>query len=259
MDILRKRLLTISTVASVIVLLMGNAVGDSNQKEVIKGMMLSPPPGPFFKGNSSITRRENVLVAPIAPTKPINDLQKPKLKANSIEFKMLSPELKKAELKKPKLISIPAKKLSAPVLQQSSPKLVQKIGEAPENYSKPQNNIKKPSLISSQNEPIWMQQQGLIHQESNVTTNSKNQNHKTNMQYQNYNEMPNIGWSYPVQQYMYIPVPMMIPSTVPQMPLVPSFRYGAGAPMPFYNSIPLGNNDNRTIDKIIMPAQKDNK
>ena len=255
MDILRKRLLTISTVTSVIILLMGNAVGDSNQKEVTKGMMLSPPPGPFFKGSSSITSKENILVAPIAPTKPTNNLQEPELKANSIEFKMLSPKLKKAELKKPKLISIPAKELIAPVLQQNSPKLVQKIGKAPKNHSMPQSNIKEPSQRSSKSEPIWAQQQRLINQESNVATNSKNQNNKANMQYQNYNGRPNIGWSYPVQQYMYIPVPMMIPPTVPQMPLAPSFR----APMPFYNNIPQGNNDDRAVDRIIMPAQKDNK
>ena len=102
-----------------------------------------------------------------------------------------------------------------------------------------------------------MQRGSFANQESNDVTSNKNQRNKVNGRYQNYNGMPNMGWSYPVQQYIYVPMPMMIPSVVPQIPLAPSFNYGA--PMPFYNNIPLGSNENRAINKIVIPVQKDNK
>lgn len=255
MDILQKLSLKLTTVLSAIILLMGSAVADNNQDELVKGVMLSPPPGPFFKGASSITSKKDALVAPIAPIKPVSNLYRQK--ANSLEFKMHPPKLKKTNLKEPKQVSLSAKKMIAPVMQQSIPELSQKIGDASRNYQIPQDNTKTPILMNSKNAPIWMQRGSFVNQESRAVTNNKNQKNEVNMQYQNYNGMPNMGWSYPVQQYMYVPVPMMIPSVVPQTPLAPSFNYGAA--MPFYNNISLGNNDNRAIDRIVIPAQKDNK
>ncbi len=260
MDILRKGSLVVTTVVSVVILLMGNAVADINQEKLVTSVKLSPPPGPFFKGTSSIASKKDALVAPIAPLKPVSNLQRPELKANSLEFKMHPPKLKKTDFKEPKLTSPPVKKIIEPVMQQSVPKLLQKISKTPSNHQMPQSHIKKPSLVSSPNAPIWMQRGGLVNQRPNGAINSKSQDGKAGVQYKNYNGMPNMGWNYPhpVQQYMYVPVPMMIPSTVPrQMPLAPSFNYGAK--MPFYNNIPLGNNDNRAVDKSVIPVQKEDK
>ena len=140
MDILQKRSLKLATVLSAIILLMDSAIADNNQEKLVKDVMLSPPPGPFFKGVSSITRKKDALVAPIAPIKPVSGLYRPK--ANSLEFKMHSSRLKEINLKEPRQASLAAKKMSAPVMQQSIPTLSQKISDTSKNYQVPQDNTK---------------------------------------------------------------------------------------------------------------------
>ena len=256
MNILRKQSLLVATVAAIIILLVNNVVADNNLEKTTRGVMLSPPPGPFFKGASAIVSKKGTLVSPVAPPKPVNNLQRPEPKANSLAFKMDSPKSEKIiALKEPKLTSLQAKKLIAPVMQKNAPELVQKIGQAPSNLQMPKNHLKKPSLMGSPSAPIWMQGGSLINQNSN----SQSQGNKANIGYKNYNGIPNMGWNYPhpVRQYMYVPVPMMVPSTVPQMPLAPRFNYGAK--MPFYNNTPIDNDNNRAIDKSAISVQKENK
>jgi hypothetical protein len=237
-------------IASAMILLTGNTVADSKDqaktivtdiepkslsgensavivsKEIELGktpkrIMLDPPPGPFFRGEASIASRKNALVAPVAPTKPISNLQTPEAKANSLEFKMVSPLLPK------------------------------KLGSAPIANKMPQNNTKQP-MMNTGNTPIWMQKGNIVNQGSNASMSGMNQGNNANIQ--NQRVMPKTGWNYPVQQYMYVPVPMMVPSTMPQMPLAPNFNYGA--PMPFYNNAPLNNNTSQAVDKIATPVQK---
>ena len=236
MSILHKGTLTVvvaTVIASGMILLSESSIAETK-----KDAVLAPPPGPF--SNEELLASAQQKKSPVAPKAPMQaayKVQTPTSPESSLSLKAapVQPENNarvKIEPKPPVIpLSSPLKPSFDLVEQPDAPKLIQKTqqvpsGEQAPSLSKgmppaPQYNDQAPVMIPP-NAPIWSQQG----QGTNFGTN-----HPRTAPNYNGAAMNNTGWGYPVQQYMYIPVPMM-PSNIvaPQMPLFNRVP----APMPNY-------------------------
>ncbi|MCF6190506.1 MAG: hypothetical protein L3J51_08505 [Cocleimonas sp.] len=228
MSTLHKGTLTVvvaTVIASGMILL-----SESSIAEIKKDAMLAPPPpGPFLNEELSASyQQKKSPIAPKAPTQAAHKVQTPTSPVDSLTLKARPVQPKnnvgaKAELKPPVAPLLSRLKPSFGNMEQPvTPKLIQKThmppsgGEIPSlNKSMPfssQYNGQIPAM-SSPNIPIWSQKgQGADLRFNNLRVAPNN-----NEAVMSNN---NFGWSYPVPQYMYVPVPMM-PSNivVPQMPV----------------------------------------
>ena len=216
---------------------------DSKKNKIIdlpkEDVMLAPPPGPFLNEELSVSVQQKKLpIAPKAPTQAAHKIQVPTNPVNSLSLKATPAQPKnnleaKVELKPPvaPLLS-PLKPSFGNVEQHDAPKLSKKIHVAPSGGQAPSLSKSMPSppqyngqpAMISPNAPIWSQKgQGTNFDSNNSRVAPNNSGAVMNNN--------NFGWGYPVQQYMYVPVPMM-PSNIvaPQMPIFNR----APAPMPNY-------------------------
>lgn len=243
---------------------------------LINNIPLAPPPGPFLSGNAVVSAQKTLLV-PVAPTAPISLSKQPEQRANSLHFKA-APVLSKkiveptADLNEP---STSMGTLIAPQLSQSAPQIDQKMksiplsSQAPKQVAKPkatvslapappQNMAKQPKM-KSVDIPIWMQGGSATNQGLNSSADSITQRKQAVM------GMPNMGWNnnYPVQQYIYVPVPMMPSNMAP--PQMPMFNGNIMPPLKDWKTpIPPNNMQNiempkESIGEPSAPVQKGNK
>ncbi len=239
----------------------------------VNNIPLAPPPGPFL--NENVIAAQKYLLAPAAPKAPISLVKTPELRAKSLHFK-IAPSLPqkavapKTDLNKPlspTVLSIapqspqidkkiePASPSGQSPKQAMMPKLKAIIAPAP---IEPINITKQPEMKTT-DIPIWAQGGNVAKRGSNSYSNNAIQKNQAVM------GVPNIGWNnnYPVQQYIYVPVPMM-PSNMspPQMPMfngniMPPSNYW-GAPMPPSNAPNITIQKESTGSKN-APMQKGNK
>jgi len=204
-----------------------------------KDVMLAPPPGPFLNEELSASpQRKKSPIAPKAPVQAAHKIQIPASPVNSLSLKATPVQPNnnvgsKAKLKPPVApLSSPSKPSFGNVKQHDAPKLTQKIHAAPSGGQAPDLSKSKPPspqfngqpAMISPNAPIWSQKG----QGTNFGSNHPKVAPNINGPEMNNN---NVGLGYPVQQYMYVPVPMM-PSNIiaPQMPIFNRVP----APMPNY-------------------------
>ncbi len=217
---------------------------DANKKNIIihmpkKDVALAPPPGPFL--NEELSENSQQKITPIAPTQAVYKAQVPISPVNSLGLKAIPAQSRinlssKAELTPP---LAPLKPSFWNVKQHNSPKLSKRTREAPSSEQTPNLSKKVPSppqyngqsVMIPPNAPIWSQKgQGTNFKSNNSRVSPNNSGAVMNN---------NFGWGYPIQQYMYVPVPMM-PSTIvaPQMPVfnrTPAPRSNYWVPTPRVN------------------------
>ena len=234
MNTLHKGALTVvvaTVVASGMILLSESSIADNK-----KSATLAPPPGPFL--NEELPASTLQKKPPIAPTQATFLKVKPKVEL------------------KPPVAPLPSslKPSFGNVKQHEAPKLAHKIHAAPSRVQAP--NLSKSMPPSPQyktriqamgppNVPIWSQKGqgtnlGSSHSKAPLNNNGAVMSNN------------NFGWGYPVQQYMYIPVPLM-PSNI-VVPQVPAFNR-VPAPMPNY-WIPTPEANKSSIQKNL--PKKDN-
>ena len=240
-------LITASLGASMFMLLTGNTVADNITKEVsdkaepfannivseennslpAKAVLLDPPLGPYSK--------ENILEAgvpkgPITLKEAVIEPKEIDSKANSVVFEMDAPKYKAENVQKP----------AAPVLTHNPPQRVENNIAIPLVLNE---TIKQP-IMNSKAVPAWLKQGYVASQNYNLVSNgmslSGTQNHRA---------MPYMRQNKPVQQYIYIPVPILIPTVMPQIPSPPSFNYGVPR---FFNK-----NINQKNNKQVAPEYKE--
>ena len=226
--------------ASMNVLENGNTDTAIQQDVSKKNIMLAPPPGPFLNEELSANPlQKKSPIAPKAPTQAAYKVQMPTRPVNSLSLKTAPVHPNNnvgamVELKPPVVPLLPPSKPSfGNVKQHDAPKLNRKIHVPPSGGQTPNLSKSMPSSpqyngqalsMSPPNIPIWSQKR----QSANLGANNSRLAPNNNRAMMNSN---NLEGGYPVQQYMYVPVPMM-PSNI-VAPQVPVFDR-VPAPMPNY-------------------------
>ena len=246
-----------------------------------ENVAIAPPPGPYLNIGALVVGGSLTQLLPAtitAPIEPVINIESPKEPITSMKLGVNPAEPKKVlgrkvELKKPVMPFAPIRP-SFSLQKLEKPKFVQEkraapnFGKAPPSLvpskfkklvspAEPINNYQKPQ-VNTLKSPIWMLQDHNkinalnLNQRKMPATNSKGFDNRF-MQRSAPNMGLNRAGNYQVQQYMYVPIPMLQSGFV--APQAPVFRAkSASAPIPVLGS---KQNNNQSAPNVSEFMKKD--